>query len=198
MRRTYNLGAGDLFRIPVTARFVQVVSVTGADTAVGIAIERINQMDVADFGRVSAPFKYSSTSANFEAVILQATLACAVDLIISDEEASIGIGGSVVSVSGLVSVREVTAGTVSNHATVAASPVIAVALAADATRYEARFTNLTGDPVALGAAGLTWATRCIVLNAGDTWVETRAPGAAWSVITDAAKAATIGIQELKA
>jgi hypothetical protein len=71
-------------------------------------------------------------------------------------------------------------------------------LAADATRLEAVFFNQGPDPVALGMLGITWAKRAIVLNAGDTWVESRAAAKRWQAITDATKAATVTVQERKA
>lgn len=89
------------------------------------------------------------------------------------------------------------AANVTDNAAVAAGPVAAALLAADATRLEAVFFNLGPDPVALGMLGITWAKRAIVLNAGDAWVESRAASKAWYVITDAAKAASVTVQERK-
>lgn len=102
-----------------------------------------------------------------------------------------------VYVTGLT-LAETPANTVTDAAAIAASPVAAALLAADATRLEMVIFNQGPSAVAIGMAGITWAKRAIVLNAGDTWIEQRAAAKAWQVITDAGGAANVTVQERKA
>jgi hypothetical protein len=69
-------------------------------------------------------------------------------------------------------------------------------VAADANRRQLRFANLGTDPVALGAVGITWAKRVIVVNPGDMWIEDRAANLAWYGITDAGLAASVTTQAI--
>lgn len=84
-----------------------------------------------------------------------------------------------------------------NTAPVACSSVIATVAAADATCKSLRLCNLGPDPVAIGAAGLTWANRSVVIEVGDVWVEERGANLAWYAITDALKAASVTLQRVK-
>ena len=86
--------------------------------------------------------------------------------------------------------------TLTNRDAIAVSDVGAALVSANADRRSLRFTNIGTDPVALGFTGITWAKRCIVLVAGDTWVEDRAANMAWAAITDAAKTASVTTQEV--
>lgn len=90
------------------------------------------------------------------------------------------------------------AAAVGNFAPIACGPAAVVAAAANVNRIELRFTNFGPDPVALGAAGITWANRAVVLHVGDMWVEDRGPALAWSAITEAGKTASLGKQEVTA
>lgn len=110
-----------------------------------------------------------------------------------------GAPGTPLYVSG-ITYSDAPAVTLTNAAPVACSAVAAVLVAANAARRGLRFTNIGVDPVALGAPGisLTWANRCLILNAGDTWVEERAANLAWSAICDATKTASVTIQEVLA
>ncbi|VBY45458.1 Uncharacterised protein [Burkholderia pseudomallei] len=91
-------------------------------------------------------------------------------------------------------------------ATVAAVVVAANAtgtalLAADATRRAVRFFNRASSagPVAIvPAAADAYAAAAIVLNPGDFWNETDAPGAAWYASTPAATGAAVNLQTVKA
>lgn len=115
-----------------------------------------------------------------------------VPLLVSNDR---GSPGNPVNVTA-VTVADAPAVSVNNGAGVACSSVAAVVATANAARRELRFANLGADPVAIGAAGITWAARCIVLNPGDVWIETRAANLAWSAICDAAKTATVTKQEV--
>ena len=110
-----------------------------------------------------------------------------------------GAPGNPVSVVG-ISYTDAPAVTMTNNAPVACSAVAAVLVAANAARRGLRFTNIGADPVTVGAPGvsLTWANRCLILNAGDTWVEERSANLAWSAICDAAKTASVTVQEVLA
>ena len=104
-----------------------------------------------------------------------------------------GAPGSPVYVSGLT-YSDAPATSITNAAAVACGPAAVVVMAALAGRKAARFLNIGPDPVAIGAAGITWAQRTIVLNAGDVWIEERGANIAWSAITDAAKTASVTVQ----
>lgn len=108
-----------------------------------------------------------------------------------------GSPGNLLFVSG-VSINDAPATAITNGAAVACGPAAVVVAAADANRRALRILNIGPDPVALGAAGLTWATRTIVLEAGDVWVEERAANLAWTAITDAGKAASVTAQGVTA
>lgn len=85
-----------------------------------------------------------------------------------------------------------------DRAAVAVTSAGASILAASASRKRARFYNIGPDPVTLGTTGHTWAKRCIVLAAGDTWVESDAANLAWTAITDAGTTASVTAQEVNA
>lgn len=69
---------------------------------------------------------------------------------------------------------------------------------ANSTARSLRMTNFGPDPCAIGPnADLTWGTRCIVLDVGDTWVETRAPNLQWYGICDEGKTARLGKQRIR-
>lgn len=108
-------------------------------------------------------------------------------------------GGSLaapVFVSGLT-YTDTPAGSLLNAAAVAMGAAAAQIIAANANRLELRITNLGTVPVAVGAAGITWASRCIVLQPGDTWVEAKGAALAWHGITETA-ASSVTVQELRA
>jgi hypothetical protein len=108
-----------------------------------------------------------------------------------------GTPGNLLHVAG-VSLSDAPAVSVTNNAAVACSDVAAVVIAADSDRREIRFLNLGPDPVAIGAAGITWAARTIVLEEGDIWIEDRGANLAWSGITDTGDAADVTVQEVLA
>lgn len=82
--------------------------------------------------------------------------------------------------------------------TLAASATGTVLLAADATRRAVRFYNAGANPVAITPDNTTtYANAAIVLNPGDFWNETEAPGAAWWASTGSAGGATVNLQTVK-
>jgi len=90
------------------------------------------------------------------------------------------------------------ASAVLNDAAVAVDASGESLLAAATNRVRAVFANLGASPVAIGAPGLTWAQRAIVLQPGDTWVEDRAANLAWSAICAAGTNTSVGVQEVTA
>lgn len=96
-----------------------------------------------------------------------------------------------------IPVRVTPVGAISgNNVTAAVTSVITALVTANSSRRSIRFTNIGTSDVAVGFIGLTWATRCIVLRAGDMWIETDAANLAWYGICDAATTTTIAIQEI--
>ena len=108
-----------------------------------------------------------------------------------------GTAGTPVYVSG-ITYSDAPAVTLQDNAAVTVAAVAAVLVAANAARRGLRFTNIGTDPVAIGAAGITWAKRCLILASGDSWVEERAANLAWFGICDTAKTASITVQEVLA
>jgi len=108
-----------------------------------------------------------------------------------------GAPGSPVYVSG-ITYTDAPATAIVDRAAVAVTSAGASILAAAAGRKRARFCNLGPDPVTLGTTGHTWAKRCIVLEAGDVWIESDAANLAWMAITDATKTASVTAQEVNA
>jgi len=86
--------------------------------------------------------------------------------------------------------------TLQDNAAIAVTDTGAALVSANANRRGLRFTNIGTDPVTIGFTGITWAKRCIVLNAGDTWVEERAANLAWAADCDTAKTASVTVQEV--
>lgn len=106
-----------------------------------------------------------------------------------------GSPGNLMYVSG-VSLSDAPATSITAPAAVAMTAAAAQIVAANANRRTVRFKNLGANAVAIGPAGITWATRCVVLEPGDIWVEERAGNLAWSGICNAALTSSIGIQEV--
>lgn len=86
--------------------------------------------------------------------------------------------------------------TLQDNAAIAVTSAGAALVAANANRRGLRFTNIGTDPVALGFTGITWAKRCLILSAGDTYIEDRAANLAWAAICDATKTASVTVQEV--
>lgn len=85
-----------------------------------------------------------------------------------------------------------------NDAPLAMSAGFTPIVAANANRVSLRLTNTGANPVALGAAGLTFANGAVILQPGDTWIEERAANLAWGGICGGALASTIAVQEVTA
>lgn len=87
------------------------------------------------------------------------------------------------------------ADTLNDAAPIAVTDVAAVLLAASATRRGFRVYNAGANPVAIGGAAVTFANAAVILQAGDTWLESDAPGAAWKCICGAGLASTLNVLE---
>lgn len=209
------LQAGVKTRIEVRGKFFMVRDVSNAAT-LDVLIEVRGQGDSNDeeFAAVEGGFKARLSAGRFDAVVLTASLACTVVYIVSDNAIDFdffaganvnatliaplplnvvndrGTPGNLLFVSG-VSIADAPATSAPDNAAVACTAVAALILAADATRRQIIFCNIGVDPVTLGALGHTWAKRCIILNAGDSYVEDRASNLAWYAICDAAKTASV-------
>jgi hypothetical protein len=218
-RYSVPLAAGKKTRLPYPGRALQIVS-TGAANTVDVEVEwGGDQQNTELFGAFNDGDAIKGGAFAFLGLSLTAAVDCVVDLLVSRQDVALVNGQSVnativnplpvpvdldrgdnpatpVYVSGTV-LGDTPANTVTDAAAVAAGPVAAALLAADATRLEAVIFNQGPDPVALGMAGITWAKRAIVLNAGDVWIESRAAGKAWYAITDAGLNASVTVQERK-
>lgn len=137
----------------------------------------------------------AAISVNYtEGASVNATITGPLPLPVSNDR---GAPGSPVYVSG-VTYSDAPATAIVDRAAVAVTSAGASILAASASRKRARFYNIGPDPVTLGTTGHTWAKRCIVLAAGDTWVESDAANLAWMAITDAGTTASVTAQEVNA
>lgn len=109
-----------------------------------------------------------------------------------------GAPGMPVHVVGLT-YSDAPATAITDGAAVAVTHAATALIAANAARKRARFSNLGPDAVTLGTTGHTWAKRCIVLEAGDMWLEDDAANLAWVAITETAgKTASVTVQEVSA
>jgi hypothetical protein len=219
MQLFQNLTAGQRVKIDTAGRFFLLVD-TGAASSIEVKLDLPGQNDEL-IQQARAGFRARLMTARFSRVFLLAAVDCQVEIIISDNDVDFsfrdgaevnativgptpvpvsndrGSPGNLLHVAG-VSIADAPATAVTNNAPVACGPVAAVVAAADATRRALRFHNLGPDPVAIGAAGITWANRVIVLGVGDVWIEDRAANLAWSAITDAGKAASVAAQGVNA
>ena len=216
------LQAGVKTRIEVRGQFFMVRSVTNAAKLdVLIEVRGSGESNDEEFSAVEGGFKARLSAGRFDAVVVTASLACTVVYIVSDNAVDFdffagsnvnatliaplplnvvndrGTPGNLLFVSG-VSIADVPAVSSPDNAAVACSAVIAAIVAANAARRQITFCNLGPDPVTLGALGHTWAKRCLILNAGDAYVEDRAGNLAWYAICDAAKTASVTSKEVLA
>lgn len=83
---------------------------------------------------------------------------------------------------------------VTNGAAVAVTDTQVAVVALDGARRGVRIKNAGGNPVAIGGTGIAFATAAVVLQAGETWNENEAPGAAWFAICGAGLSSTLHIQ----
>ena len=216
MQFTINLQPGQWHRQDTPGRLFVLID-TGAVSAVELRLMRGNQE--LESIRTAMRGTKARTPEGFTHIELRASAPTACELVISDGAVDFdvvngatvkvtadtplqvsndrGSPGNLLHVVG-VSVADAPATAITNAAAVACGPAAVVVAAANANRRGLRFLNLGPDPVAIGAAGITWAARCVVLEVGDMWVEDRAANLAWSAITDAGKAASVTAQGVTA
>lgn len=215
---TINLKAGQWTRQETAGRMFLLTDAGVAGT-VEVRLEMPGQNDET-VGAAGKGFKATLQVGMFSSVAMRAAVDTVAKCVISEnlidydftEGATVSIAnngtpiqvsndrgtpGNLLFVSG-VSLADAPATAATNGATVACGPAAAVVAVADANRRALRLLNLGPDPVAIGAAGLTWATRTIVLDVGDVWIEDRGANLAWSAITDAGKAASVTAQAVTA
>lgn len=89
-------------------------------------------------------------------------------------------------------VRQRSGGTVTDT-TAAPGAVAAVFAAADDARRSLRIKNTGAVDVAVGGAGVAFATAAVVLMPGELWVESEGAGAAWYAVTESA-AGSLAVQ----
>ena len=85
---------------------------------------------------------------------------------------------------------------ITNGAPVAVAAAASALVAADASRRGLRVKNVGANAVALGGAGITFASAVIVVQPGETWYESEAAGAAWYCTCDAGLASSLNIQTI--
>jgi hypothetical protein len=99
-----------------------------------------------------------------------------------------------VSLAAESAVRPYLAAAVANVAAVAVTATVGVLIAVGATRRGLRLRNAGANAVAIGATGVTFAAAAVIIQPGEAWIETEAPGAAWYCICNTGLTSTINIQ----
>ena len=101
-----------------------------------------------------------------------------------------------VSIPGGVTVAAHVAASASNAGTVAVTAAETSLTTATTGCIEISFCNRGASPVAIGAPGLTWASRVYELGVGD--ILTRATGAnlAWAAICNTGNTATVAVEKV--
>jgi hypothetical protein len=92
--------------------------------------------------------------------------------------------------------RQYLAAVVTDAAQVVATAARTVLVAQAASRRGLRIKNAGINPVAIGGATLAFGTAAVIVQAGETWNENEAPGAAWWCICDAGLSTTLNIQTI--
>lgn len=215
MQYTINIPANQEIRAQISGRTLALLS-TGAAASVDIKIE-ITGFAVEELRGQKRGFKVRTPG--FDGVRLFSTVATTIEVFTSVADIELSLEGQTVSanitntplavvpdrgapgnpvyVSG-VTYTDAPATSMLNTGPVAVAAVAVSVMAANAARKAARFTNVGTDAVALGAMGITWAKRCIVLEPGDVWSEDSAAKLQWFAICDAAKTASVNVQEVMA
>lgn len=214
MQQKINLKAGVLARVQTTGLYAALV-ITGAETTVDVAFKARNQV-LEELRTIGRSMQVRSDQP-FHAVELKSPIDTVVELVVTNGRVTVdgfqgatvnvtsptpllvsndrGTPGNLLYVSG-VSLSDAPAVSITNGTPQACGPVAVVIKTANANAKSLRFSNIGVDPVAIGAAGITWANRCVVLSPGDVWTEDDAANLAWSAITDAGKTASVTVQEI--
>ena len=99
-----------------------------------------------------------------------------------------------VSLASESAVRQYLAAAVTNVAPIGVTAAAVAMLAAAPARRSVRVRNVGANAVAIGGAGLAYASAAVLIQPGETWMESDAPGAAWYCICDAGLVSTLNIQ----
>ncbi len=211
MQHTLNLKAGATARQVSAGSYFLILDDGGAGAVMDVKFRDHAQV-LEEIRTAKRGTKARLHKGQFTSVELTSDRDCTLEIIISDGAVDVdyfnganvnatiagphtGTVADPINVAG-VTINDAPASAINDKAQVACSAVVAVVKAANANSRRARFTNFGPNAVALGGAGITWATRTIVLNVGDTWVEDNAANLAWSGVTDAGNTATVGVQEI--
>jgi hypothetical protein len=183
----------------------KMVAIMDVGAASGVNLQLFGgggEQAIEDFGEVGKNFGVYSPDAHYTGAEFLSTVNTTIEIIVTNSRVEVIDGANLtVTISPTSLPLETIDQPASAFTDAAAVPVAALAvqiMAASATRIEARIANIGIDPMAIGAVGLTWAKRNIVLLPGDVWVETRAPQLAWYGICDTGKTASATVQELTA
>jgi hypothetical protein len=99
-------------------------------------------------------------------------------------------------VTGDIAVTPQVAASATNNAAVTVGATSTSLATANANRIGMRIRNIGPDTLAISATSITWATRVITLEKDEVWLETEAANLAWVGICDAAKSASVTVQEI--
>lgn len=213
MQYQQTLKAGIPAILPIYGRAF-VLESTGAAASIALTFRGPGLSDEI-FERAKRGRKLRLLEGGFTSIQLIAPVDCTVEFTTSENAVDLDFAdGSAVTVTGQVDLTRGTPGntlfvtgvSLSDAPATAASAGAAVPVtsagqvirAADANRRELRFANLGPDPVAIGPVGQTWAQRCIVIQPGDIWIESRGANLAWSGVCDAAQTASVTAQGVNA
>lgn len=213
MQYQITLSAGVAKRQQFTGKTL-VLMETGAADTIDVTIE-VAGFGVEELRGVKRGLKLQS--GGFTGATFTAAVNCTLQVVVTDANLSVnyqegstvnanivgvvpvsndrGAPGTPLYVSG-ITYADAPAVTLQDNAAVAVTAAGAALVAANASRRALRITNIGTDPVAIGFTGITWAKRCIVIQPGDTWNEERAANIAWAAICEAAKTASVTVQEV--
>lgn len=218
MQFTVNLAPGELRRMQTRGtQFLIIAATPAAAVAVTLKSGSTELESVRTAGR---GFRARVPAPGFDAVELVSGTATSLEIIVTDSDVDLdfvngaevtatiaglplavsndrGTPGNLLHVTG-VSLSDAPATAMVNAGPVACGPAAVLVAAADATRKELRILNTGPSDVSIGPIGATWAQRCIVLAAGDVWLENRGAALAWYGITDAGGTANVNRQGLTA
>lgn len=188
--------------LPLDGKCVAIKDLGGATGVTAILYLGHGRNQPTEVGSVSQFDSYFNRDEQFGGIAFKCTGGGNIELVVSNFQIGLTNGANVtatIAVSQLplaTTTKPETATSVNNNAQVAVDSVGEQLAAANAARTSLRFHNFGPDPVAIGGAGLTWGTRCVVLQVDDDWVENDGANVVWRAITDAAKNATVGVQEV--
>ena len=183
MQYTIHLKAGKPLRQELQGRTFILAS-TGAASDVNLSIE-IQGFATEELRGVRPGFKLRSPG--FTSCLVTAGVDCTVEIVTS--LADISINNYSLDSSG--------AATLQDNAAVAVGDSATLIVGKNGTRRALRIGNVGINPVALGASGITWAKRVIVVAPGDVWTEDEAPNLAWYAITETGLLSSVTAQEVR-